>query len=626
MNQRPNGPEKPLWRSNYWLLLFAGVLVLLAVQSVVWPTGREELPYYQLRKEVKARRITEVKVSPSEITGKWEKGAGEKVTFFTPSRGLENGTESLITLLEENEIDYHGAREPSGLQATLMYLLMLAVIVGLFIFMMRRLGGGSAMAFARSRARMYGQDEIEITFDDVAGIDEAVEELSEVVEFLKTPGKYQALGGRIPKGVLLVGPPGTGKTLLGRAVAGEAGVPFFSLSGSDFVEMFVGVGAARVRDLFQQAEQKAPCIVFIDELDALGKTRGGVPNGGHDEREQTLNQLLVEMDGFESDRGVIIMAATNRPETLDPALLRPGRFDRTVVVDRPDINGREAILRVHARNVKLAPEVDLRAIAGLTPGFVGADLANLVNEAALLAARGNMTQVTCKELENSVERVVAGLEKKRRVMLPEEKRRVAVHESGHALVAALVPNTDPVHKISIIPRGMAALGYMLQRPQDDRYLSTRSQLESEIRVLLGGKAAEELMLGEPSSGDSNDLERATNIARRMVKNYGMSDLLGPVSLQESGPVFLHAQGAIGGEPTYSEATAREIDEEVKRIIGDGLTDVRSLLARNRNILVELSERLFVKEVIDAAELRELIDQFRPPPDSNTPPIDPPAMN
>jgi cell division protease FtsH len=613
MEKRPKGPDKPLWRSNYWLLLLAGLLVALAVQSFVYPGGREELAYHQFKKEVAAGRISEVKIGPAEISGKWERAPGEIVPFYTAARGLEQRDQGLVQLLDEHGVDYRGEREPTGVQAAIIYMLPIVVVIGVLFFMMRRLGGGSAMAFARTRARMYGQDEVEVTFDDVAGIDEAVEELREVVEFLKNPGKYQALGGRIPKGVLLVGPPGTGKTLLARAVAGEASVPFFSLSGSDFVEMFVGVGAARVRDLFQQADQKAPCIVFIDELDALGKTRGGIPIGGHDEREQTLNQLLVEMDGFESDRGVIIMAATNRPETLDPALLRPGRFDRTVVVDRPDINGREAILRVHVRNVKLAPEVDLRAIAGLTPGFVGADLANLVNEAALLAARGNQTAVTRRELENSVERVVAGLEKKRRVMLPEEKHRVAVHESGHALVAALLPGADPVHKISIIPRGMAALGYMLQRPQDDRYLATRTQLLNEIRVLLGGKAAEELLLGEPSSGDSNDLERATSIARRMVRNYGMSARLGAVSLQDSGPVFLHTQPGAAAEPSYSQQTAREIDEEVKRIIDDGFAHVRSLLATNRAALVELSDRLVAKEVIDATELQEVLGKFTTPP-------------
>ncbi len=609
MENRPKGPDKPFWRSNYWVLLLVGLLVVVALHSLIFPQQREELAYYQFKAEVKARRVSEVKVGPSEISGKWEKSPGEKVSFYTPSRGLDQRADGLLPLLDENGIDYGGDTEPSGLQAALLYLIPTAVLIGFFLIMLRRMGGGSAMAFARSRARMYGENEVQITFEDVAGIDEAVDELREVVDFLKSPEKYQTLGGRIPKGVLLVGPPGTGKTLLSRAVAGEAGVPFFSLSGSDFVEMFVGVGAARVRDLFQQAEQKAPCIVFIDELDALGKTRSGVPVGGHDEREQTLNQLLVEMDGFESDRGVIIMAATNRPETLDPALLRAGRFDRNVVVDRPDINGREAILKVHTRNVKLAPELDLRAIAALTPGFVGADLASLVNESALIAARHGKQFVGKMELENGIERVIAGLEKKARVMLPQEKLRIAIHEAGHAIVAAVLPNTDPVHKISIIPRGLAALGYTLQRPQDDRYLATRSQLESEIQVLLGGMGAEELMLDETSSGAMNDLDRATNIARRMVKNYGMSPRLGPVNFQDSGPVFLPGSTNTGEEKSYSQETAREIDEEIKRILDESQAKVRGLLVRRRSALQELSDRLLAKEVIESAELAEVLNLF-----------------
>jgi cell division protease FtsH len=619
MEKRPKGTEKPFWRSHYWVLVIVGLLVVVAAHSLITSQSRVELTYSDFLTEIDARRVSDVKLGQFEITGKWDKESGEHAAFYTPCRGLEHGVDSLIKQLKENDIKFTADREPSGLQAFFMYLLPMAVLFGLFIYFMRRMGGGSAMAFARSRARMYGQDDVDVTFNDVAGIDEAVEELREVVDFLKSPEKYQMLGGRIPKGVLLVGPPGTGKTLLSRAVAGEAGVPFFSLSGSDFVEMFVGVGAARVRDLFQQAEQKAPCIVFIDELDALGKTRGGIPVGGHDEREQTLNQLLVEMDGFESDRGVIIMGATNRPETLDPALLRAGRFDRNVVVDRPDINGREAILKVHTRNVRLSNDVELRAIAGLTPGFVGADLASLVNEAALLAARGSKTQVGRRELEAGVERVMAGLEKKARVMLPAEKRRIAVHEAGHAVVAALIPHTDPVHKISIIPRGMAALGYTMQRPLDDRYLATKSQLQSELRVLLGGMAAEELVLGETSSGAANDLERATATARRMVKNFGMSPLLGPMSLQDSGPVFLPTNGRPAEDHPYSEQTAREIDEEIKRILGESMNDVRELLTRRRGAIEELTARLLAKEVVEAAELAEVLsitDEARATPSCN----------
>src|SRR5262245_11450807 len=608
MEKRSKGTEKPFWKSHYWVLIIVGLLVVVAVHSLITSQARVEVAYADLLTEIPARRVSDLKIGQFEINGTWEKPSGEKVTFYTPIRGLEDARKGLVQSLQENEIKFSFDREPSALQGLLMYFVARAVLVGVFLLMMRRMGGGSAMAFARSRARMYGQDDVDVTFNDVAGIADAVEELREVVDFLKAPEKYQTRGGRIPKGVLLVGPPGTGKTLLSRAVAGEAGVPFFSLSGSDFVEMFVGVGAARVRDLFQQAEQKAPCIVFIDELDALGKTRGGIPVGGHDEREQTLNQLLVEMDGFESDRGVIIMAATNRPETLDPALLRSGRFDRNVVVDRPDINGREAILKVHTRNVRLSAEVELRSIAALTPGFVGADLASLVNESALLAARGGKCQVGRAELEAGIERVMAGLEKKARVMLPAEKRRIAVHEAGHAIIAALTPNCDPVHKISIIPRGMAALGYTMQRPSDDRYLATKSQLESEIRVLLGGLAAEDLLLGETSSGAANDLERATATARRMVKNFGMSPRLGPISFQDTGSVFLPTNGRPPEERAYSEQTAREIDEEIKRILDDSLCDVRALLLRRRVAVEELATRLLDKEVIESAELNEVLSQ------------------
>jgi len=399
----------------------------------------------------------------------------------------------------------------------LMPLVFFGMLLLLMVVMMRRMGGaGSPMAFGRSRGKLYAQEDIGVTFDDVAGVDEAVDELREVVDFLQTPDRYQRLGGRIPKGVLLVGPPGTGKTLLAKAVAGEAHVPFFSLSGSDFVEMFVGVGAARVRDMFQQAEQRAPCIIFIDELDALGKTRGSGQIGGHDEREQTLNALLVEMDGFGSNSGVIVMAATNRPETLDPALLRPGRFDRHVLVDRPDVGGREEILDVHLKNIRVGEDVVVKNVAAITSGSVGADLANIVNEAALLAARNGKKAVGMEEFNEAVERSSAGLEKKKRIMQDGEKLRVAYHESGHALVAFSLPNTDPVHKVSIIPRGLAALGYTMQRPEQDRFLMTQGELESRIQVLLAGTVAEELVFEDISSGAQNDLERATEIARSMV--------------------------------------------------------------------------------------------------------------
>lgn len=493
------------------------------------------------------------------------------------------------------------------------FLVLFALGAGGFVLLRWLMGGQSPLTFGRSRHKLYAQKDLKITFADVAGIDEAVAELREIVDFLKTPAKYQALGGRIPKGVLLVGPPGTGKTLLAKAVAGEADAPFFSMSGSDFVEMFVGVGASRVRDLFAQAESRAPCIIFIDELDALGKTRGGSVVGGHDEREQTLNQLLVEMDGFDSNRGVIIMAATNRPETLDPALLRPGRFDRTVVVDRPDVLGREAILKVHARNVKIGDNVDLRHVASLTPGSVGADLANLVNEAALMAARNSKDAVSMAEFNEAIERSAIGLERKSRIMLPEEKQRVAYHEGGHALVACALPNTHPVHKVSIIPRGIGALGYMLQRPEDDRHLQTRSELESEIKVLLGGTLAEETIYGEISTGATSDLERASLIARRMVKEFGMSRLGRVFFREQTDGAFLPGASWPDGERKFSEETAREIDLEVRKIIDDAIGEVRAILCERRPALEALAQRLVEKEVIDGAELHALLEDHLPGP-------------
>jgi len=471
------------------------------------------------------------------------------------------------------------------------------------------------MSFGRSRGKLYAQEDISVTFNDVAGIDEPLEELKEIVEFLKTPQKYQALGGRIPRGVLLVGPPGTGKTLLAKAVAGEAGVPFFGLSGSDFVEMYVGVGAARVRDMFQQALQRSPSIIFIDELDALGKVRGSGAPGGHDEREQTLNALLVEMDGFSTDHSVIVMGATNRPETLDPALRRPGRFDRHVVVDRPDIKGRADILDVHAKKVKLADDVKIKKIAKLTPGFVGADLANLVNEAALLSARRGDKHVTMQSFEDGVERVMAGLEKTSRIVLEEVKRRVASHESGHALVAASLPNTDPVHKISIIPRGMGALGYMLQVPEDERDLLTQSELESRIAVLLGGIAAEQIVYDETSTGAQNDLQRASDMARRMVTEFGMSPRLGRMFYSESQrSPFLGAGGpGIMQESIHSEETLREIDLEVKRIVDESYRRAYEILTSQEDVLEHLSRDLFEKETMTAEEMHAIIGEHRDGP-------------
>jgi cell division protease FtsH len=536
------------------------------------------------------------------------------VTFRSYKTISDNTEQELITLLNASNIDWKNEPGPSLWKSYLPMLLISGLFILLLYVMMRRLSGaGSPMAFGRSRGRLYAQEEIGITFDDVAGIDEAVEEVREVVDFLRQPEKYQRLGGRIPRGVLLVGPPGTGKTLLAKAIAGEAGVPFFSLSGSDFVEMFVGVGAARVRDMFQQAQSKAPCIIFIDELDALGKSRGGSIIGGHDEREQTLNALLVEMDGFESNTSVIVIAATNRPETLDQALLRPGRFDRQVLVDRPDIRGREDILKVHVKNVKLDNSIDLKDVAAITPGFVGADLANLVNEAALLAARNGKASVGIAEFNEGVERVTAGLEKKQRVMSDDEKQRVAYHESGHALVAYSLPNTDPVHKVSIIPRGLAALGYTMQRPEGDRFLMTKSELESRIQVLLAGTIAEEIVYTDISTGAQNDLERATEIARSMVMDFGMSRL-GRVNYRESGrSAFLAVSGGEERLKSHSERTAREIDEEVRRIIDTAIEQVRHILDSRRAALEALTRRLIEVESVEADELRRIVEENSPGP-------------
>ena len=572
--------------------------------------------------------LTDLQVGPSEIIGKLKRQvvavedkpvADEKepseVTFSCSRYGLDQDNGQLLNRLAVNGFhDFQGGSAPSVWKFNLTLIVLIVGILAVAFLLLRRLGGtSSAMAFGRSRGKLLAQEDVGVTFDEVAGIDEAVEELREVVDFLKQPEKYQVLGGRIPKGVLLVGPPGTGKTLLGKAVAGEAGVPFFSLSGSDFVEMFVGVGAARVRDMFQQAVAKAPCIVFIDELDALGKTRGTSVVGGHDEREQTLNALLVEMDGVNSNSGVIVMAATNRPETLDPALLRPGRFDRHVLVDRPDVRGREEILDVHIQKIRVNESVDVREIARITSGFVGADLANLVNEAALLAARAGKQAVTMDEFREGVERVTAGLEKRQRVMHADEKQRVAYHESAHALVAFSLPNTDPVHKVSIIPRGLAALGYTLQRPEGDRYLLAQSELESRIQVLLAGTLAEEMVYGDVSTGAQNDLERATEIARSMVMDYGMSRL-GRASYRESRrSIFLAAQNDLAGDRTHSEQTAREIDEEINRLLAEAQGKAAHILESRRPALEALAQRLIVLETIDNSELKAIIEKNSPSP-------------
>ncbi|MEX0867786.1 MAG: ATP-dependent zinc metalloprotease FtsH [Pirellulales bacterium] len=560
-------------------------------------------------------RQTEIEMDPHN--GRWEpvddEAKSREINFYANKNAGDAVSADINQLLKENNIPFDYSSGPTVWERWLPMLLITGLFILVLIIMMKRLGGaGSPMAFGRSRGKLHAQEDLGVTFDDVAGIDEAVEELREVVEFLRSPEKYQRLGGRIPKGVLLVGPPGTGKTLLAKCVAGEAGVPFFSLSGSDFVEMFVGVGAARVRDMFQQAEQKSPCIIFIDELDALGKTRGSSVVGGHDEREQTLNALLVEMDGFESTSGIIVLAGTNRPETLDPALMRPGRFDRHVLVDRPDVRGRERILQVHVKNVKLGDDVDLKKVAAITSGFVGADLANLVNEAALLAARNNKNAVGMDEFNDGVERVTAGLEKKQRIIHEDEKQRIAYHEAGHALVAYSLPNTDPVHKVSIIPRGLAALGYTMQRPEEDRYLMTQADLESRIQVLLAGTLAEEMIFEDISTGAQNDLERASAIARSMVMEFGMSRM-GRVNFRESGRSAFIAGGEGHREQHHSEQTAREIDEEVNRIINTLLEKSRRVLETRKASLIALSQRLIERETILSEELREIIEETLPSP-------------
>jgi cell division protease FtsH len=561
------------------------------------------IPYSQFKEYLGAGRLADLTIGPESITGTVKgKAEGKDQQFMT----VRVEDPNLVKDLADQKVSYSGFYQNKFWSAILSWILPIGVFFLIWRYAMGKMGPGyGVMSFSKSKAKLFAQDGTKVTFADVAGIEEAKEELEEVVEFLRNPGKFQKLGGKIPKGVLLLGAPGTGKTLLARAVAGEANVPFFSISGSEFVEMFVGVGAARVRDLFSQATASAPCIIFIDELDALGKARGVNVMGGNDEREQTLNQLLVEMDGFESNKGVIIMAATNRPEILDPALLRPGRFDRQILVDKPDINGREAILKIHTRKVVLSPEVDLRKIAARTPGFVGADLANLVNEAALLAARKNKESVEPSDFDEAVDRVVAGLEKKKRVMNPKEKEMISYHEAGHAIVAESVKHADPVHKISIIARGIAALGYTQQQPAEDRYLMTRSELLDRLAVLVGGRVAEELVFGEVSTGAQNDLQRATDIARSMVTEYGMSERLGLVTYErDRRPIFLPA--AYSGGKAYSEEKAAQIDEEISKVIGEAHERVRGILSERRKVLDQLARLLLEKEVVQGEELRAML--------------------
>jgi len=594
---------------SIWLILLA-VMGMFLIQSFLVQQDMEQIPYSKFKQLLDEGRIKEVQVSQNKVMGVMlvsdgENGSGEPSERLFSTIRVEDP--DLVKELQEKNITFEGKIDDTWWQGILFWIFPLLLLLLIWGFIFRRMNPqGGLMSIGKSKAKIYVQGKMKTTFKDVAGIDEAVEEVKEVVEFLKSPEKFKNLGGQIPKGVLLVGPPGTGKTLLAKAVAGEASVPFFSLSGSDFVEMFVGVGASRVRDLFQQAMQQAPCIVFIDELDALGKARGINPMAGHDEREQTLNQLLVEMDGFDPNTGVIIMAATNRPEILDLALLRPGRFDRQIVVDRPDINGREAILKVHSQKVKLAEDVELRVIAARTPGFVGADLANVINEAALLAARKGKKDVALEDLEEAIDRVVAGLEKKSRVLNKKEKDIVAYHESGHAIVAASLTDVDPVHRVSIIPRGVAALGYTLQLPTEDRHLMTKTELQNRLKVLLGGRVAEQIIFKEISTGAQNDLERATKIARSMVMEYGMSEKLGPLSYDnDKKPIFLG--GDFGSGNSYSDKTASEIDHEVRQIVEKAYKEVKSLLQSKRDKLEILAQLLLEKEVVEGDELEALLN-------------------
>jgi cell division protease FtsH len=610
-------PKQQHFSIWYFVVALVGLLVL---QSVLFAPHTENLAYNEFKALVKRGKVTDLVLDNQTITGTL---TPERLEGVLPKAKIEElkqygkGTHRFITArvddpglvpeLEAAKVRFSGRVENTWFPILLSWVLPALIFFGLWAFLVRRMSPQSGlMSIGKSRAKVYVERTTGVSFEDVAGIDEARGELMEIVDFLQHPARYQRLGGKIPKGVLLVGAPGTGKTLLAKAVAGEAAVPFFSLSGSDFVEMFVGVGAARVRDLFAQAQAKAPSIIFIDELDALGKARGISPMvGGHDEREQTLNQLLAELDGFDSQKGVIIMAATNRPEILDPALLRPGRFDRKVVIDRPDLKGREKILGVHVRGVKLAPGLDLSQVAARTPGFVGADLANLVNEAALGAARAGKDTVGMADFDEAIDRVVAGLERKSRVINPRVKGIVAHHEAGHALVAELRPHADRVAKISIIPRGVAALGYTQQQPTEDRYLMTRAELLDRLDVLLGGRVAEEIIFGDVSTGAQDDLERATDLVRHMITRYGMSETLGLATLDER-PEALFLQVPGGGQKEYSEETGTLIDGEIRQMLAAAHARVRETLTAKRPVLERLAKLLIDQEVVGREALTDLL--------------------
>ena len=591
---------------HLWYLIIAVLGVLLLRDLWVASNQVEQIPYSEFQSRLKQGQVSEIAISNDQIRGVYKGPQADGRTGFVTTRV----DPALAQDLAQYEVRFSGQVESTWLRELLSWVLPAMMFYLVWMFLARRLSeqgglGGSFMSIGKSKAKVYMETDTQVTFDDVAGVDEAKDELREVVGFLRDPQSHGRLGGRIPKGVLLVGPPGTGKTLLARAVAGEAGVPFFSISGSEFVEMFVGVGAARVRDLFEQGRQKAPAIIFIDELDALGRARGAWGGlGGHDEKEQTLNQLLSEMDGFDSSHGLVLLAATNRPEVLDPALLRAGRFDRQVLVDRPDKAGRVQILHVHLKKIKLAADADPEQIAALTPGFTGADIANLVNEAALVATRRGAEAVTLADFTMAVERIVAGLEKKNRILNPFERQVVAYHEMGHALVALSLPSTDPVHKISIIPRGISALGYTIQRPTEDRFLMTRAELENKMAVLLGGRAAEHIAFGHYSTGAADDLVKVTDIARSMVMRYGMAEQLGPVAYEGERAAFLGDMPTLS-EKRYGEETAAQIDRAIRELVEQAFARATELLRSRRAVLDEGAASLLKKETLTEQDLREL---------------------
>ncbi len=587
---------------NFWYVIAAVFGILFLQNLYIQSTKLTPIPYSRFQALLNQGKVAEISITQSYIRGSLKEAQPDGVRDFVTTRVEPE----LAETLDKHGVIYTGTIESTWLRDVLSWILPMLVFGVIWMFVIRRMGeggvGGGLMSIGKSRAKIFVEKDIKVTFADVAGVDEAKEELVEIVNFLKDPEGYGRLGGRAPKGILLVGPPGTGKTLLARAVAGEAKVPFFSISGSEFVEMFVGVGAARVRDLFEQARKLAPAIVFIDELDSLGRARGAYGMGGHDEKEQTLNQLLAELDGFDPKGGVVLLAATNRPEILDPALLRAGRFDRQVLVDRPDKKGREQILAVHLKKAKLDADVKPEEIAALTPGFTGADLANLVNEATLLATRRKGESVTMDDFNNAIERIVAGLEKRNRLINPHERKVVAFHELGHAIVALALPGSDAVHKVSIIPRGVGSLGYTIQRPTEDRFLMTRAELENKIAVLLGGRAAEQVVFGEISTGAANDLARVTDIASAMVLRYGMSEALGNVAYDRERSPFLQGIPAMPEPRAYGEDTARAVDGAVRGLVDAAFARSVSILERNRGLLDRTAERLLKSETLDQAEI------------------------